>query len=182
MLLLVGSDQLEREMTKLPAFKRFLRRFPFQEGKNWRGMTVLGRVKRVGSGALCKNPKLVVIDFLVVPYHVKAVAGLVNKARKQLVKGACNIVFINAPDFYGTEQFNELGRRIRGAMMATTRVSATTLWHRTVAVSPSRRARRSTTGLKLTYQNVSIRNLNSAVIPLSDAFFRDALPPSNIEP
>jgi len=177
----VGSGPPEQEMTQLPAFRRFLRRFPFQEGKNWRGMTVLSGVKRVGSGALCKNPKLLVIDFLVVPYHVKAVAGLVNKARKQLVKGARNIVFINAPDFYGTEQFKELGRRVRGAMMATTRVSATTLWHRTVSVNPSRRARGSTTGLKLTYQNVSLRNPNAAAIRLSDEFFRDALPPSNIE-
>jgi hypothetical protein len=119
-----------------------------------------------------RNPKVIVVHVALIPHHVKAVAELIRDGRKQLPRTAPGIIVIRAPDFYGSNQFFQLGQSISHILSSNSRVSAVILWHQAI-----RRELRSPQECNqaLWWQLVPIRN-RLARHPLPPTFELNHLP------
>jgi hypothetical protein len=152
--------------------KNFMIKHGVANSQTYAGVEYQCQMKREENLIYYKNPKVITVHFAITPDHTKAVAELIRDGRKQLDRNIPGIIAIRAPDFYGSNQFTQLGKNISGILNLNKRVSAVLLFHQaleTNTINPLRSEH------KLWWQIVLVRN-TLARHPLPLSFESDCLP------
>ncbi len=122
-----------------------------------------------------RNPKVVVVHFEITPDHVNAIYDLINDARKQLTQNSPAVIYLYTPDFYGLNQFFNLGQSIAQALKSAPLVSGVVIWHQIIQ---KKNINPNDSNQTLWWQLFCIRN-NNAQNPLPSSFELNYLPRGN---